>query len=106
MEEVKRRHTGGRTKGDGKGKTGGRKKGSPNKVTRETRECVGDIVDGNLAKAQEMLDLIVDPDIWLRHFEKLLEYRVPKMAAISITETKPSSDLASELDTLENKEID
>lgn len=98
-------HTGGRTKGDGKGKTGGRKPGTPNKVTGEAKEIIVEIVNGNLEKVQDKLDLIVDPDVWLRHFEKLCEFVVPKKAAVQVSDETKSSDLRSELEEMTDKEI-
>lgn len=97
---------GGRTKGDGKGKTGGRKAGTPNKTTAEAKEFMVELVNGNLDKAQKMLDMIVDPDVWLRHFEKLSEFVVPKKAAVQVTEDSKTSDLRSELAEMTEKEID
>lgn len=98
-------HSGGRIKGDGKGKTGGRKAGTPNKVTGEAKEMMVEIVNGNLDKAQKMLDMIVDPDVWLRHFEKFCEFVVPKKAAVQVSDETKISDLRSELEEMTDKEI-
>lgn len=95
----------GRVKGDGKGKTGGRKAGTPNKATCEAKEFMVQIVNGNLARAQEMLDVIVDPDVWLRHFERLCEFVVPKKAAVQVSAEGSKADLKSEIEDMMNNEI-
>lgn len=102
----KKTHTGGRKKGDGKGKTGGRKVGSQNKVTREAKEILATIVDNNAEKAQKMLDMIVEPKDWVQCFIKLAEFVVPKKAAVSMSAEVKKSDLRSELSELAQSEID
>lgn len=86
-------------------KTGGRQKGSLNKVTRSTKQFISEIIGNNLDKAQQMLDLIVEPKDWLYHFEKLLEYEMPKKASVQVSADEKTSDFASELKELTEKEI-
>lgn len=95
----------GRKKGDGKPKTGGRKKGTPNKATAEAKEIIVQIVDNNAEKAQQMLDQIVDPKDWLWCYVKLLEFVVPKKAAVQVTAEAKESDLKSELEEMTEREI-
>lgn len=86
-------------------KTGGRQKGTPNKTTKSTREFISGIVLANQEKAQQMLDMLVDPKDWLYHYEKLLEFHLPKMAAVQISADEKTADFASELKELTEKEV-
>lgn len=99
-------HKGGRTKGDGKGKSGGRKAGSVNKVTRVAKEIICGIVNDNAEKAQKMLDKVSDPKDWITCFVKLAEFVVPKQAAVSVTAEVRRCDLRSELADLLDREED
>ena len=45
----------GRKKGDGKGRLGGRTKGTPNKVTGTVKEWIASIIDGNRKQFEEDL---------------------------------------------------
>ena len=85
-------------------KTGGRKPGQQNIITRGVKEVLAAIVNDNAEKASNMLDMIVDPDVWLRHYEKLVEYGVPKQGAVQMAVDSKQSDLRSELEDLANKE--
>jgi len=72
---------------DGK-KTGGRKKGTPNKATRQAREAIATFVDGNAERLQDWLDKIEQQDGPLaafKAFSDLLEYHVPKLSRSEIT---------------------
>ena len=63
-------------------KTGGRKKGTPNKATVEVRESIAIFANQNVTRLQEWLDRIAedDPAKASDLFVKLLEYHVPKLA--------------------------
>ena len=97
---------GGRFKGDGKGKTGGRKAGTPNKIGREAKEILAEIVNNNADKAQSMLDLIVDTKDWVNAFLKLAEFVIPKKAAVQVSGETGRSDLKSELEEMADNEIE
>lgn len=74
-----------RQKNDGRGRLGGRAKGTPNKVSNDIRLWVESILSKN--KAQIELDFAcVDPDSRLRFVEKLMAYVVPKKMAVTIEE--------------------
>lgn len=96
---------GGRVKGDGKGKTGGRKPGTPNKVPAEAKEILAEIVNKNAEKAQKMLDMIVEPKEWIYAYIKLSEFVIPKKAAVQVSAESKTSDLRSELEEMTDKEI-
>jgi len=78
-------------------KTGGRKRGEPNHITAKAKDIIVDIVDGNIEKAKEKLEMIVDPKEWLIIYIKLCEFVIPKQQAVNMTAKTVVSDLRSEL---------
>lgn len=74
-----------RQKNDGRGRLGGRSKGTPNKVTNDIREWVESILSKNKRQIENDFSL-VDPDSRLRFVEKLMAYVVPKKTAVTIEE--------------------
>ena len=90
----------GRKKGDGRGRLGGRKAGTPNKATVVNGELIQALLDNNYAKAEKMLNDIKDPiDFW-RVYLKLMEFRLPKMSAVDITEGGKQPDWLGKLKEL------
>lgn len=63
-------------------KTGGRKKGTPNKNTQEIREAYQRLVEGNLDNMTKWLDTIAEdnPEKAMDMMLKLSEYMIPKLA--------------------------
>ena len=63
-------------------KTGGRKKGTPNKSTIEIREAYQKLVEGNLENMTKWLDTIAkdNPEKAMDMMLKLSEYMIPKLA--------------------------
>lgn len=88
----------------GSPKTGGRKKGTLNKNTGESKEVVHHIVSGNAHLVQKKLDMLVDPKDWLHYYIKLLEFDLPKKAAVSVDAEIRPSDLRSEILEMEKSE--
>lgn len=74
-----------RQKNDGRGRLGGRSKGTPNKVSNDIRSWVEAILSKNKAQIEQDF-AIVDPDSRLRFVEKLMAYVVPKKMAVTIEE--------------------
>lgn len=74
-----------RQKNDGRGRLGGRSKGTPNKVSNDIRSWVESILSKNKAQIEQDFT-IVDPDSRLRFVEKLIAYVVPKKMAVTIEE--------------------
>lgn len=69
-------------------KTGGRRKGSINRATRDARAAIGRFVDGNAHKLQQWLDSIAEekgPQAAFDCFTDLIEYHVPKLARHELT---------------------
>jgi hypothetical protein len=85
-----------------KPKTGGRKKGTPNKITTNVREAISSILDDYFLteKAkQDMNDL--DPKDRVTFVEKLIAYIVPKLQSttmeVAVEEKKTIEDRLLEL---------
>lgn len=68
--------------GPNKPKTGGRKPGVPNKVTREFRETVTRLLEDNAENVAEWLTRVAadDPDKALQRLAQLAEYAAPKLS--------------------------
>lgn len=74
-------------------KTGGRVKGTANKVTTATRECISELLADYQQSGLMASDFIkLEPKDRIMIAEKMMQYCIPKMASISadinVTETK------------------
>ena len=74
-----------RKKNDGKGRMGGRKAGTPNKVTGTVKEWIASIIDGNRKQFEDDLKKL-EPGERVRVISNLLQYVTPKMQSISPAE--------------------
>ena len=59
-------------------KTGGRGKGTPNKVTTDLRAWINKLLDNNRKQIADDIKML-EPQQRVMFFEKLLSYAVPKM---------------------------
>ena len=59
-------------------KTGGRKKGTPNKVTTDLRTQISELIDNNFENIQSDIDNL-EPKERLDFLGKLFEYSLPKL---------------------------
>lgn len=89
----------GRAKGTPK--TGGRKKGTPNKATATLKEWLISLLDNNRKQVEQDLQAL-EPKERLHYLFKLIEYAMPKQAAV---QAKIDFDSLSDeqLDTVINK---
>ena len=74
-----------RKKNDGKGRMGGRKAGTPNKVTGTVKEWIASIIDGNRKQFEDDLEKL-EPGERVRIISNLLQYVTPKMQSSSPAE--------------------
>ena len=74
-----------RKKNDGKGRMGGRKVGTPNKVSGTVKEWIASIIDGNREQFEKDLEKL-EPGERVRIISNLLQYVTPKMQSISPAE--------------------
>ena len=70
----------------GKEKTGGKKKGTPNKVTTEIKEAYKMLIEANIPNLTLWLERVAeeDPKEALKYLASLSEYVVPKLARTEI----------------------
>ena len=66
-------------------KTGGRKPGTPNKVTSDVRAAIALIAQNNVEKVEAWLAEIEDPAKRVGLFLDLCEYHIPKLARTELT---------------------
>lgn len=89
-----------------KAKTGGRRAGVPNKVTREFRQTVADLLDANTDNVAAWLAAVAegdpaagrppDPARALDLIVKLAEYAVPKMTrVVAVDQGSSAANVAS-----------
>ena len=73
-----------RKKNDGRGRLGGREKGTPNKVTADLRECIKLLIDDNWEQVQQDIKEL-EPKDRLAFLEKMLRYVVPQESKVMQT---------------------
>ncbi len=71
-----------RTKNDGKGRLGGRTKGTPNKITASVRDWLAQVIDSNRGRMEKDLQAL-EPKDRLQMLEKFMQYVIPKQQAVS-----------------------
>lgn len=69
-------------------KYGGRQKGTPNRMTKELRSVLKDVLYKELDDIQERFNLL-EPKERIELLIKLLPYALPKVTAISHTTNEP-----------------
>ena len=69
-------------------KYGGREKGTPNRMTKELRSVLKDILYQELEQIQERLDTL-KPKERIDLLIKLMPYALPKVTSISYTANEP-----------------
>ena len=89
-----------REKGDGRGRLGGRKPGTQNRATVLNGELVQMLLDENYDRAGHFLNEIDDPNDFWRIYLKLMEFRLPKMSAVDITEGGAKPDWLAKMKEL------
>lgn len=81
-------------------KSGGRQKGTKNKVTKALREMLLDFSNSTVDEAIRAFHMISDPDkkflLWL----KAVEFNVPKLSSVELKDELPKKTYAEELDEL------
>jgi hypothetical protein len=65
-------------------KTGGRQKGTTNKVKRETKDWLNDLITGNHLQMEKDIKAL-KPKERLQIFEKFMQYTIPKMQSVQTT---------------------
>lgn len=87
-----------RQKGDGRGNQGGgRKPGTPNRVTRERRVLLNMFLDENWEQFKKDY-AAADQATRLKIYMEMLPYTTPKMASLEYQEKTPPKTFKDELD--------
>ena len=89
-----------RQAGDGKGRLGGRKKGTPNKVSSERKARIADFVEGNWKKFEENFRKLDDAKDVCGVFLSMMPYYAPKLAAVEYKDKTPIKSYKDELDEI------
>ena len=66
-------------------KYGGRQKGTPNRITKELRSLLKDVMYDEIVALQERLDALNPKE----RIEKLMPYVIPKVTSVSHTTNEP-----------------
>jgi len=80
-------------------KTGGRTKGTPNKVTIDLKVWIMDLIDENRSQFKKDL-LMLDPGKRVMILEKLISYVLPKPIAIETPEVEKTNYIEEAIERL------
>ena len=69
-------------------KYGGREKGTPNRITKELRSLLKDVMYDEIGALQERLDAL-NPKERVELLIKLMPYALPKVTSVSHTTNEP-----------------
>lgn len=72
-------------------KTGGRIKGTPNRLTSSTRESLKKFIDDNRSEMETLFKALSPRDRWLI-YEKLLSYVIPRYSNVNMNITQMSDE--------------
>lgn len=89
-----------REKNDGRGRLGGRKKGTPNKITKEKREIIAKFIDDKWEDFILSFDAIDKPETKCSIMVQLLPFAFPKLAQIDYKDKTQAKTLDDELDEI------
>lgn len=90
-----------------KQKHGGRKKGTPNKVTADLRQWISELIDQHRPTIlRDIKSPEISPAQRLAFFEKLFGYVIPKQTATAVTLDNISDEQLQQLITEITKDIE
>lgn len=75
-----------RKKNDGKGRMGGRAKGTPNKVTASVKDWLNELLEGDRPRFVEQLHNLQGEE-YVKHYISLMPYIAPKMQSVDLKAT-------------------
>ena len=93
-----------RKKGDGLGREGGRKKGTPNKLNKERRELLAKFLDDKFDEFMCAWDSIDDPYKKCSVYTALIPFATPKLQSIELLEQKGRKSFEDELDEIQGEQ--
>lgn len=86
-----------REKGDGRGRLGGRKKGTPNKVTAERKARIAQFIEGHWDDFIENYNQLNDPKDKCKIFMDMLPYYAPKLSSVEYKDKTLAKSFADEI---------
>lgn len=95
-----------RPKNDGLGRIAGRKKGTPNKMTKERREVLAKFLDDKFEEFKDAWDAIDDPYKKCSIYTDLIPFATPKLQSIELKEQAGRKTFEDELDELQGERTD
>ena len=75
-----------RKKNDGKGRMGGRAKGTPNKITANVKDWLSELLEGDRTRFVEQFNTLQGDD-YVKHYISLMPYVAPKMQSVDLKAT-------------------
>lgn len=90
-----------RPKNDGLGRIAGRKKGTPNKMTKERREVLAKFLDDKFEEFKDAWDHIDDPYKKCCIYTDLIPFATPKLQSIELNNQNSAKSFEEELNELE-----
>lgn len=94
----------GRKPGDGRGRLGGRTKGTPNKTTKFQKEMIQNFIDENWEEALEAWHSIDNASQKWIGFTKLFEYIMPKYSSVELKGDGEAPDFMKKILELRGKQ--
>lgn len=85
-----------RQKGDGKGRLGGRAKGTPNKVTIERRARIASFIEGHWDDFTRNYETL-DGKEKCKVIMEMLPFYIPRLTSVEYKDTTPRKTFADEL---------
>ena len=89
-----------REKGDGKGRQGGRKKGTPNHITGEKRAILSKFMEERWDDFLASYDAIDDPEKKCTIMVSILSFIVPKLSSVEYKDKDAPKTFRDELDEI------
>ena len=94
-----------RRKGDGRGREGGRKKGTPNKVSRPMRELLANFCEEKFKDFCEAFNNIESPRDKCRIYLEAQAFVTPKLSSVDFKGDVSRRSFQDELDELAGKDL-
>lgn len=79
-------------------KSGGRKRGVPNKVTRDVREALALLAERNIARFEDWLTQIQNPAKRCEVFLRAIEYHLPKQRQHAVSVDAPPMEIKTQIE--------
>lgn len=92
-----------RQKGDGKGRLGGRKAGTPNKVTKPMRELLANFCEQNFEEFVAAFHVIADPKDKCKVYLDAQAFVTPKLSSVDLKADTGRKSYEEELEELEKE---